>query len=87
MIRKEVIIANKSGLHARPASQFVQTANKFKSSIYVEKNDKRLNGKSILSILSGCITQGTKVCLVIEGQDESLAEDALVGLIKSNFGE
>jgi phosphocarrier protein HPr len=87
MIRKEITVTNKTGLHARPASMFVQKASKFKSSIMIEKEDKTINAKSIISVLSGGIAQGTKITLVIDGEDEQEAEKALVELIESNFGE
>ncbi|HHZ16888.1 MAG TPA: HPr family phosphocarrier protein [Peptococcaceae bacterium] len=87
MIKREITITNKTGLHARPASMFVQTAGKFKSSVTIEKEDKTINAKSIISVLSGGIGQGTKITLVIDGEDEQEAEKALVELIESNFGE
>ncbi len=87
MIKKELTIMNKTGLHARPASMFVQKASKFKSSIMIEKEDKTINAKSIISVLSGGISQGTKITLVIDGEDEQEAEKALVELVESNFGE
>ncbi|MGI6606607.1 MAG: HPr family phosphocarrier protein [Peptococcia bacterium] len=87
MIKKEITVMNKTGLHARPASMFVQKASKFKSSIMIEKEDKTINAKSIISVLSGGIAQGTKITLVIDGEDEQEAEKALVELIESNFGE
>jgi len=87
MIRKEITVTNKTGLHARPASMFVQKASKFKSSIMIEKENKTINAKSIISVLSGGIAQGTKITLVIDGEDEQEAEKALVELIESNFGE
>mgnify|MGYP000853788546 FL=1 len=87
MIKKEITIMNKTGLHARPASMFVQKASKFKSSIMIEKEDKKINAKSIISVLSGGMGQGTKITLVIDGEDEQEAEKVLVELIESNFGE
>jgi phosphocarrier protein HPr len=87
MIKKEITIMNKTGLHARPASMFVQKASKFKSSIMIEKEDKTINAKSIISVLSGGMGQGTKITLVIDGEDEQEAEKALVELIESKFGE
>ena len=87
MIKKEIIITNKTGLHARPATQFVQTAGKFKSSIKLIKDDKTLNAKSIVSVLSGGIGNGTKLTLVADGEDEEAALKTLADLIESNFGE
>ncbi|MDD2211925.1 MAG: HPr family phosphocarrier protein [Clostridia bacterium] len=87
MIKKEITVTNETGLHARPASMFVQKASKFKSSIVIEKGDKTINAKSIISVLSGGIGKGTQITLVIEGEDEQEAEKALVALIEGNFGE
>ncbi|MDD2401168.1 MAG: HPr family phosphocarrier protein [Clostridia bacterium] len=84
---RQVMIENKLGLHARPAVMFVNTASSFKSSVFLEKDNQSLNAKSIMSVLSVGISQGTKICLIIEGEDEELADKALVSLIKSNFGE
>lgn len=87
MYSKKIVIKNKTGLHARPAALFVQAASKFKSNISVEKDSKKGNAKSILSILSLGVTQGTEVVLSAEGPDEQDAVNALAGLIESAFGE
>lgn len=82
-------IANKMGLHARPASQFVACANKFKSKITIRKlNDSSIvNAKSIVNVLSAAISHGTSVVISAEGVDETKAITALVDLIKDGFGE
>lgn len=87
MVSKVITITNATGLHARPASMFVQTAGKYKSKIEVVKGDARLNVKSIMGIMSGGIAQGTTVTIEADGEDEQEALDALVELVHSNFGE
>lgn len=87
MISQTVVIRNKTGIHARPASVFVKQCAKFQSSILLRHGDSEINGKSIISVLSGGLSQGTEVTLVIDGADETLAMDTLVALINSGFGE
>lgn len=86
-MEKEVVILNKTGLHARPAAMFVKEAGKFKSDIKVEKDGKQANAKSIISILSCGLEHGTKIKLIANGEDESAAIEALTKLIESKFGE
>ena len=85
MFVKEVTVENKVGLHARPATFFIQKANEYKSSIWVEKEERRVNAKSLLGILSLGITKGTTINLIADGPDEEDAVNALVELITSNF--
>ncbi|KNZ41345.1 HPr family phosphocarrier protein [Acetobacterium bakii] len=87
MVIKEVTVLNATGLHARPASMFVQTAGKFKSKIFVIKEENSINAKSIMGIMAGGISQGTTVQIKAEGEDEAAAVDALVELINNKFGE
>ena len=91
MVSKEVIINNQVGLHARPATFFIQKANEFKSSIWIEKNDekgeRRVNAKSLLGVLSLGIVKGTAINLIADGPDEEAAINALVELINSEFSE
>ena len=87
MISKEVVINNQVGLHARPATFFIQKANEFKSSIWVEKEDRRVNAKSLLGVLSLGIVKGTVVTLIADGADEEEAIDTLSALIDSDFSE
>ena len=87
MISKEVVINNQVGLHARPATFFIQKANEFKSSIWIEKDDRRVNAKSLLGVLSLGIVKGTAVNIVGDGVDESAAIATLSELIDSNFSE
>ena len=87
MCSKEIIINNQIGLRARPATFFIQKANEFKCSIQVEREERRVNAKSLLGVLSLGIVKGTKVLLIADGADENEALNALVELINSNFSE
>lgn len=87
MVTKEVVINNQVGLHARPATFFIQKANEFKSSIWIEKEDRRVNAKSLLGVLSLGIVKGTAVNLIADGSDEATAVDTLSELIASDFTE
>lgn len=87
MFSREVIIDNEVGLHARPATFFIQKANEFKSAIWVEKDDRRINAKSLLGVLSLGITKGSRINLIADGVDEEEAVNALIELCKSNFSE
>ncbi|MBQ1362696.1 MAG: HPr family phosphocarrier protein [Oscillospiraceae bacterium] len=87
MISKEVVINNQVGLHARPATFFIQKANEFKSSIWVEKEERRVNAKSLLGVLSLGIVKGTSVKLIADGADEEEAIETLSDLIASDFTE
>ena len=87
MISKEVVINNQVGLHARPATFFIQKANEFKSSIWVEKEERRVNAKSLLGVLSLGIVKGTSVKLIADGADEEEAIETLSDLISSDFTE
>ena len=87
MITKEVVINNQVGLHARPATFFIQKANEFKSSIWVEKEERRVNAKSLLGVLSLGIVKGTAVTLIADGADEAEAIETLSQLIDSDFKE
>ncbi len=87
MYVKEAIVNNQVGLHARPATFFIQKANEFKSSIWVEKDERRVNAKSLLGVLSLGIVKGTAINLIADGADEKEAVETLVALIDSNFGE
>jgi len=87
MFSKEVLVCNQVGLHARPATFFIQKANEFKSSIWVEKDERRVNAKSLLGVLSLGITRGVNITILAEGVDEEQAVTALVDLIASNFAE
>ena len=87
MYSQEAVVNNQVGLHARPATFFIQKANEFKSSIWVEKDERRVNAKSLLGVLSLGIVKGTAINLIADGADEKEAVETLVALIDSNFGE
>ena len=87
MYTQEVTINNEVGLHARPATYFIRKANEFKSGIWVEKEDRRVNAKSLVGVLSLGIVKGTPITLIADGGDEKEAVTALVDLVKDNFGE
>ena len=87
MKSRQVVITNASGLHARPATFFVQKANCYKSSIWVEKEDCRVNAKSLLGVLSLGISKGTAITLIADGADEAEAVEGLAALVDSEFGE
>ena len=87
MISKNVTIQNNVGLHARPATFFIQKANTYQSSVWVEKEDRRVNAKSLLGVLSLGITKGMTVTLIADGSDDKEAIDGLAELIDTNFGE
>ena len=87
MCAKEVLVQNQVGLHARPATFFIQKANEFKSSIWVEKEERRVNAKSLLGVLSLGIVGGVTIRFIADGADEEQAVDALVELVNSGFAE
>ena len=87
MCSKDVVINNQVGLHARPATFFIQKANAFKRSIWVEKEERRVNAKSLLGVLSLGIVKGTAVKIIADGADENEAIETLAGLIDSDFTE
>ena len=87
MTVREAVVRSQNGLYARPATFFVQKANEHTCSIWVEKEERRANAKSLLGVLSMGITQGMKIQLIADGPDEKEAVDALVELITSNFSE
>lgn len=87
MYSKEVLVQNQVGLHARPATFFIQKANEYKSSIWVEKEERRVNAKSLLGVLSLGIVGGTNIKITADGSDEQEAVDGLVGLVQSGFSE
>ena len=87
MISRNVTIQNSVGLHARPATFFIQKANEFKSTVMVEKEERKVNAKSLLGVLSLGIIKGSTITISAEGPDEEDAVNALCTLIESNFGE
>ena len=87
MCMKDVEVKNQVGLHARPATFFIQKANEYNSSIWVEKEERRVNAKSLLGILSLGSVGGAKIRIIADGSDEQLAVDGLVKLVESGFSE
>ena len=83
MMVRETVVNNKVGLFARPATFFIQKANEFKCSIWVEKDDRRVNAKSLLGVLSMGIMDGTSISLIADGVDEAEALDALTKLVST----
>jgi len=87
MFVKEVSVRNQVGLHARPATFFIQKANEYKSSIWVEKEERRVNAKSLLGVLSLGIVGGTGIKIIADGPDEQQAVEALIELIETGFSD
>ena len=87
MTERSVTIRNRLGLHARAAARFVQTATRYRSRIQVSRDNRSMDGKSILGILLLCASQGTDLRITAEGDDEAEAVDALARLVESGFGE
>ena len=87
MYVREVTVQNHVGLHARPATFFIQKANEYKASIWVEKEERRVNAKSLLGVLSLGIVGGTVIKVIADGADEQQAVDGLIKLIESGFAE
>lgn len=87
MLKKKITIKNKLGMHARAAVKFVNMANRFSSTVRIEKNGNEIDGKSILGILTLAAIQGTEIIIKVSGRDEDRALKALVELIDSKFLE
>jgi len=86
-MERTVVIKNTLGLHARPAALFVQLANKFQSEIFVEKKEQKVNGKSIMGIMTLAAGKGQKITITADGNDAEKAVNALEKLLKDKFGE
>lgn len=87
MVSKEIVVQNQVGLHARPATFFIQKANEFTSSIWISKDERRVNAKSLLGVLSLGVTRGTAITIIADGIDEENAINELENLVQSNFAE
>ncbi|RXZ43729.1 HPr family phosphocarrier protein [Crenobacter cavernae] len=87
MIKTQVEIINKLGLHARASSKFTQLASRFKSEVWLARNQRRVNGKSIMGVMMLAAGKGTTVELEVNGEDEHAASDALLALINNKFDE
>ncbi|HJV73194.1 MAG TPA: HPr family phosphocarrier protein [Noviherbaspirillum sp.] len=87
MIQQEIEIINKLGLHARASAKLTQLAAKFKSEVWMTRNARRVNAKSIMGVMMLAAGKGAKVTLETDGADEQACFDALVELIQNKFGE
>ncbi|MBE7039783.1 MAG: HPr family phosphocarrier protein [Ruminococcaceae bacterium] len=87
MVSRNIQVNNQVGLHARPATFFIQKSSEFKCSIWVEKNNRKVNAKSLLGVLSLGITKGTEITIIADGPDEQEALEALTLLVGSNSAE
>lgn len=87
MFIKEVVVMNQVGLRARPATFFTQKANEFKCSVWIEKDERRVNAKSLLGVLSLGVIKGTEIKIVADGEDEEQAAETLCDLISKDFAE
>ena len=87
MITKQITIINKLGLHARAAAKLVSCASGYRSSVQLQRNGQRVNGKSIMGVMMLAASQGSSIDLEISGDDESEALSALENLINNRFGE
>lgn len=85
MVSRNVTVKNSQGLHARPATFFIQKANSYKSSIWVEKGDRRVNAKSLLGVLSLAVTKGMEITLLADGTDENSAVSGLADLLENGL--
>jgi phosphocarrier protein len=87
MIEKVITVINRAGIHARPSAMLVQTTKNFKSNIYIEKNNDRINGKSIMGIITLGASYGTELKIIAEGEDEQSAVEIIARLFESKFEE
>jgi phosphotransferase system HPr (HPr) family protein len=85
MVSKTVTIQNETGVHARPAAVFVKMANRFPCEIFVEKDEQRINGKSIMGLMMLALTRDSRITVIAEGEKEAEAVEALCRLVESNF--
>ena len=87
VFEKKFVIQNKQGLHARPAALLVQTANKFSADVEIQKDDEKVNGKSIMGIMTLAAGAGTAITVRTSGDDAQAAMEEITRLIEGNFGE
>ena len=87
MPRREVEIVNKLGLHARASAKLTQTASRFAAEIWLSRNGRRVNAKSIMGVMMLAAGKGSRIVVETDGADAEAAMDALVGLIEDKFGE
>jgi phosphocarrier protein HPr len=87
MIEKDIIIKNKTGLHARPAAILVQSANKYRADIFLEKDGDRVNAKSIMGVMMLAAAEGAELKIIAEGEDEKIAVEHISALLESDIDE
>jgi len=87
MTEQTITVSNRAGIHARPSAILVQTTKNFKSNIYMEKNNDRINAKSIMGIITLGASYGTELRIIADGEDEEEAVDTIVRLFESKFEE
>jgi phosphocarrier protein len=87
MIERELTVRNRAGLHTRPASKIVKTASQFDSQVYLRRDNYEINGKSVIGVMTLAAEQGATLTLVVDGEDEEEAADALSSLFENGFGE
>ena len=86
-MKQDILIINKLGLHARASTKLTQTASQFKSDIWIERNGRRVNAKSIMGVMMLAASKGSTISLEATGEDEAVAMEALMALINNRFGE
>ncbi|WP_377887756.1 HPr family phosphocarrier protein [Alkalihalobacillus sp. R86527] len=84
MVQKEVVVTLETGLQARPAALFVQEANRYNSDIFLEKDGKKVNAKSIMGIMSLAVGSGSSVVITVDGNDEEEAVSSLIEFIQKD---
>lgn len=87
MIEREVTVRNRAGIHTRPASMLVKTASQFDSEVFLRRDNYEINGKSVIGVMTLAAEQGASLDLIVEGEDEEAAADAIAGLFEDGFGE
>ena len=87
MIEREVTVRNRAGIHTRPASMLVKTASQFESEVYLRRDNYEINGKSVIGVMTLAAEQGAILTLVVEGDDEEEAANAITELFEDGFGE
>ena len=86
-LERTFVIVNTLGLHARAAAQLVQTANRYRAEVHVEKDGTEVNGKSIMGVLTLAAAKGSEIVVSCEGDDAGEAMEALAAMIENGFGE
>lgn len=87
MIERELTVRNRAGLHTRPASMLVRTASQFDADVYLRRDNYEINGKSVIGVMTLAAEQGATLTLVVDGEDEEPAADAITELFEDGFGE